>query len=66
MSIHNLRGIFTHLKLCVASARHNFKWVKMLLSLFGYRILLKSLCVIINSEIYMEKFSHQGIPGCDE
>ena len=27
--------IFTHLKLWIASARHNFKWVKIQIELFG-------------------------------
>ena len=27
--------IFTHLKLCVTVARHNFKWVKIQISLAG-------------------------------
>ena len=25
-----LCGIFTHLKLCIADAMHNFKWVKII------------------------------------
>ena len=29
MSAKNLRGIFTHLELWVAVARHKFKWVKI-------------------------------------
>ena len=27
--LHELTYIFTHLKLCLATATHNFKWVKM-------------------------------------
>ena len=30
-----IRIIFTHLKLWIASARHNFKWVKIQIELFG-------------------------------
>ena len=44
--------IFTHLKLWIASARHNFKWVKIQIELFGgERVKVKARDIVLLSHL---------------